>query len=637
MENAKELIKKYSDSYYNDGISLVPDEVFDELVKQVYNDSDMEYVGSPINPNDHPVPHNWYMGSLNKFYDKNALIQYFKNRIGPNDELVVDYKYDGIAVDLEFRNKELYMVSTRGDGFVGADITQQFIFFCDYFDFSLNDHLVNNFNLHGELIIATSEQKRLGVTTNPRNYVSGLVKRKNYWHDTDLKHCLVFCPYNYYSGDLFPEDFVKEKYFDRAIGFQSEQRRNNLLVAATVTKCDKLEETMDVYESLIEEKLFPCDGLVIKVRNLYQTEENKFKGLTGKNPKWSVAYKWKNETTETVLNKISYQVGRTGNVTPVAWFEPVKLNGTIIKKCSLHNDQYIEAMNIKEGDLVEIYKAGEIIPQVLRVIEHRGEPHKPIKTCPECNAVLKQKIDKIDKYCSNLSCSRQSIRSLIHYASKDAMNIKHMGPKVIEKLYELGYLSSIIDFYSLSDADIDQATGSELVTDKIMASIEKSQELSVEHLIYALGIPTIGKTKARILAEHYGNLWKIKAGIADGDVIDGIGPNSTFYLNEWFTNHEELLEDLTDCFVCFRFKYKNGPLDGLNICVTGVLDNDILSRSDAKRLIPDLGGRSQDTVSQSTDILVVGERPSQGKIRTANMHNIQKMNATEFYKLAEVL
>ena len=525
IEELTNKINKYNELYFNDSSSVLTDYEYDCLIDEL-NKLEEQYPeyklpNSPLNNNGEihsnkfkKVSHKIPMLSLKKTYSFEEIEDFIKNiNKNYNDvSYVCELKLDGISIDAHYLNNKLVTLSTRGDGYTGDDITHNSSYITNL-PLEINSD-IKDIHFRGEAIMKLSDFNSINkilmsnnsneVLSNPRNTASGTLKLTN---DTPKKNNRILTSYFY---SIIVDNNTKS--IHTQIETLNFIKKYNLPLNNTYRFCKNINDIIDYinfYEKEKDNIDIPIDGIVIKINEhkYYETL-----GYTNKHPKWAIAYKYKPKATSTKLINIEYTVGRTGVITPVANFEPVKISGTIIKKATLHNILEITRLGIRENDNILIKKSGEIIPKIIGVdITKRNINNKKIneiKNCPSCNEKLIQKNNLI--YCPNKNCKDRIIESIKHFVSKEAMDIKCIGDKIINEFYKKGIIKSIIDIYKIKFRDIVRLPGfSTLSTKKLIDEINNSKSQPLYKFIYGIGIDGVGISVAKNLVEEFKSIENI--------------------------------------------------------------------------------------------------------------------------------
>ncbi len=528
---------------------------------------------------------------------------------------VCEQKFDGLSVSLIYKNGYLVSGATRGDGVVGEDITHNVKTIK-----TIPLHLKKDIDIEvrGEIIMSKDTLNKLNekrskeglpLLQNCRNAAAGSARQldSKIAAERNLDNFIYHLPN--------PEDYgLKTHYealeFMRSLGFK---------VSTNCALVKTKQEILDYIETLAKQRPdlpYDIDGVVIKVNELDLQEQL---GFTSKYPKWAIAYKFPSEEVYTKLTDIIFTVGRTGQITPNAVLEPVIVMGSKVKRATLHNEDYIRTLDLRIGDTVAIHKAGDVIPEVIRPLEERRtgleKDFSMIDTCPICGTKLIQKEGLIDYFCPNEHCAARKVNSLIHFASRGAMNIDGLGDEIIENLYNEKFLQTIPDFYKLYlyKEDLKELEGfGEKSVSHILDSIEASKQNSLEKLLFGLGIPGIGAKNAKLLAKEYGNIDKLKyASVEELTSIKDIGDILAKNIVDYFHNNKELIETLKSIGLNTEYIGEktsfNEYITGKKFVITGTIEG--LSRDEIKEFIEKNNGTVSESVSKNTDIVIVGEKP----------------------------
>ncbi|MGS2764452.1 NAD-dependent DNA ligase LigA [Sinomicrobium sp. M5D2P9] len=657
IQDLREELTKHNYNYYVLDNPTISDYEFDMKLKELQDlearhpefydvSSPTVRVGGMITKNFETIVHDYRMYSLDNSYSKEELEDWEKRiqRIlgDASVAFVCELKYDGASISLYYENGELARAVTRGDGFQGDDVTNN-VKTIRSVPLRLHGDYPEKFHIRGEIILpregfAKMNRERVEAGEdpymNPRNTASGSLKLQD--NSEVAKRPLDCLLYSIIGENLnFREQFEGlEK--ARGWGFK----------VPTVAKlCHSTQEVMDFvnYWDVHRHELpYETDGVVIKVNNIAQQEEL---GYTAKAPRWAMAYKFKAEQVSTVLNSISYQVGRTGAITPVANLEPVLLAGTTVKRASLHNADQIEKLDVREGDTVFVEKGGEIIPKIIRVDFTRRDPDSAptayITHCPECGTELIRKEGEAQHYCPNYyGCPPQITGRIQHFISRKAMDIEGLGSETVELLYKEGLIENYADLYLLEK---EQIVPLERMADKsaenLVAGVEKSKEIPFERVLYALGIRFVGETVAKKLAKAYISVDALKnATLEDLVGVDEIGIKIAESVVEFFRNEEnlEIVERLRSYGVQMeispeKLQGQTDTLKGLTFVVSGVFE--ILSRNDLKKHIEDNGGKVASSISSKTSYVVAGDNMGPSKREKAEKLGIPLISEHDFLEM----
>lgn len=626
IEYLKSVIEQYNYEYYVLNQSSVSDWEFDILMNELLDlekrypeyatlDSPTKRVGGVASERFQKVVHESQMLSLGNVFNADELRD-FDAKIRKEVHAftyVVELKIDGLSISLKYENGLLVRAATRGDGFVGEDITANVRTISSL---PLKIPFTQPLEVRGEIYMSKKaftelNNERLAkgeeLFRNPRNAASGSVRQL----DSSLVKKRKLDVFIYYLMD--------RKMVSTHLDSLETLKRFGFPVNPETKHCQTIEEVIQTIETigLVRHQLpYEIDGVVIKV-NEYRTYDEI--GYTSKFPKWAIAYKFPAEEMATIVHDITFQIGRTGVVTPVAELKPVLISGSMVSRATLHNEDFCLDMDIRIGDEVMVRKAGEIIPEVLRVnLEKRPKdaiPFAMITHCPTCQHELLRKIGEADYYCVNPSCEAKQIEGLIHFASRDAYNIDGLGEKIVTELFNDGFLHSIADIFRLDRhySTLIQKEGyGEKSVQKLLEAIEKSKQNPLDKLLFALGIRHVGQKASKNLAEYYGHITHI-ANAKEEEIMEikDIGKAIASSIVSYFASekNQALLEELK--ILGLRLDYssnksqKQTMFTGKTVVLTGTLKT--FSRSEAEALIEKYGGSSSGSVSKKTDYIVYGD------------------------------
>lgn len=603
-------------------------------------------VGGAITKNFETIFHEYRMYSLDNSYSKEDLLDWetrCKKIVGDVPiEYTCELKYDGASISISYENGELKKAVTRGDGFQGDDVTNN-VKTIKAVPIRLKGDFPEKFDIRGEIILPFAGFEKMnqdlieiGETpySNPRNTASGSLKLQN--SAEVAKRPLDCLLYSIIGNNLNlktqNEALQKARDWGFKVPSQSKLAKN----------LDEVFQFIDYWDVHRHELPYETDGVVVKV-NLIQYQEEL--GYTAKSPRWAMAYKFKSEQVSTVLNSISYQVGRTGAITPVANLEPVQLAGTIVKRASLHNADQIEKLDIRIGDTVFVEKGGEIIPKIIAVdLSQRNSnalSTNYITNCPECNTALVRIEGEANHYCPNFyGCPPQIIGRIQHFISRKAMDIEGLGGETVALLYNAGLVSNYADLYELKKEQIIPLERmAEKSAENLVKGVEDSKNVPFERVLYALGIRYVGETVAKKLAKHYKNIDAIaNASLLDLILVDEIGEKIAQSVVLFFENKENRLtiERLKNYGVQLEINASNDTtvsdkLKGKTFVVSGVFE--IYSRDELKKAIEDNGGKVGSSISSKTDYVIAGDNMGPSKLEKANQLNIPIITEVDFNQL----
>lgn len=619
-----ELINKYTYQYYVLDQSEISDYDFDMLMQELKNlesqfpelvkpDSPTQRVGGIASGRFEKVQHAVQMASLQDVFSLEQVGSFTEKCREELDspEFSVEPKIDGLSVSLEYENGLLVRGSTRGDGFTGEDVTAN-IRTIRSIPLSIKN-APEFLEVRGEVYMPKNsfeelveQQERNGEQPfkNPRNAASGSLRQKDPKTTASRKLDIFIFNIQQCTGRDFSTHTETLDYL-KSLGFK---------VIPSYKKCTEVSEITEEIERIGQERsgfMFDIDGVVIKVNSL---EQRKAMGATSKTPKWAVAYKYPPEEKETTLLDIEINVGRTGAITPVAVFDPIILAGTSVSRAVLHNQDFITEKDIRTGDRIIVRKAGEIIPEVLRSVSHveNSVPFTLPDKCPVCGTKAVREEDESVLRCPNPECPAQLLKNLIHYASKDAMNIDGLGEANMSLFVEKGLVKSPADLYTLRKEQISVLDRmGDKSAENLLEAIEKSKSLELDRLIYALGIRNIGRRNSTLICERFSDIDSLlDASKEDILTIDGVGDVMAENLvNSLHEPHmHELIEKLRNLGLNMTYNKKKSVDDrfsGLTFVITGTLPN--MKRDEAKKLIESYGGKVSGSVSKKTSFVLAGE------------------------------
>lgn len=644
------ILRKASEEYYNNDNPTITDQEYDSYMDELISieekhpeliriDSPTKKIGGEVKEGFEKVIHKIPMMSLGDIFNEEEVIEFDKKikKVISNPEYVCELKIDGLSVSLDYVDGILETASTRGDGTVGEDITHN-VRTIKNVPLTLKEKI--NIEVRGEIympklsFVKLNEERKLNNEkefANPRNAAAGSVRQLD--SRVAAKRNLSTFLYHIPNADMHNLNTHYEAIeYMKKLGFT---------VNENIKKVSSIEDVIEYinYWTIHRNELpYEIDGIVIKVNNL---DEQKKLGITAKVPKWAIAYKFPAEEILTRLINVEFCVGRTGKITPRADLSPVRLAGSVVSSATLNNEDYINEKDIRIGDIVSIRKAGDIIPEVVEVKkERRTGKEEKIKipfNCPICDTKLVRKAGESHYFCENKNCDARIQESLIHFASRDAMNIEGFGERIVEDFYNKGYLKSISDFYKLNQYKDElkslEGFGEKSITN-LLNNIENSKNNSLEKLLFGLGIRHVGKKTAKIISSVYPSLEQIKEKqIEDFSSIPEVGDVIAKSIVDYFKKEENiiLIEQLKQCGL--NFNYINTNLEeNINFkdkifVITGSLE--IYSRNEIKELIENIGGKTSESVSKKTDVVIVGKDPG-SKYKKAFDLGITIWNEEEF-------
>ena len=628
----EELVNIINEANYNYHVldnPTITDQEYDKYLEELYKleekypelvreDSPTKKIGGEVLDKFEKVTHDIPMMSLSDVFNEDE-INLFDSRIkkeGVNPEYVCELKIDGLSVSLKYEKGVFKRAATRGNGVVGEDITNN-VKTIKTVPMRIKEDI--DIEVRGEIFMSKDTLSKLNIERekngepifkNCRNAAAGSIRQL----DSSIAAKRNLEVFIYHLPN--PEDYgiktqMESLEYMEKLGFRT-NKDNNKLVKNIDDVLHFIEEKSKIRDSLP----YDIDGVVIKLNNLL---DQKKVGYTLRYPKWATAYKFPAEISYTKLIDIKFTVGRTGQVTPNAILEPVNVMGSTISKTTLHNEDFVIERDLKIGDIVGIKKAGDVIPEVVCALpERRNGSEKDFvmtKTCPICGSRLVKKKEESAYYCENPNCDRRQIESLIHFASREAMNITGFGDRIIEDFYNFGYIKSIVDFYKLdtiaSELKELEGFGNKSI-ENLLNEIDNSKHNSLERLIFGLGIRYVGRKTAKILAKYYKNLYKLFDATYDElNNIPDIGDKIASSVYEYFHNPEnrELIDSLHELNLNMDYlqeEKENELFTNKTFVITGTLSK---SRDEIKDLIESIGGKVSDSVSKKTDYLILGENP----------------------------
>lgn len=657
-----EALRKHNYLYYNEDAPTISDFEFDMLMKELQEleekfpefadeNSPSKRVGGEITKKFETIEHKYPMLSLSNSYNRTELTE-FDERVQKILGKAVDYtcelKYDGVAIGISYKNGKIERALTRGDGSKGDDITTN-VKTIRSIPLVLNGNYPDEFEIRGEIFYPLSVFKKLNearleageaALANPRNAASGTLKMQDSAVVAERK---LDCYLYYVLGENLPyKGHLENVQESLKWGFKAPTVQKNL-----IRKCkniDQIFEFIDYWEVHRHELDFEIDGIVIKV-NDYDAQEEL--GFTAKSPRWAIAYKYQTEQAETRLNEISYQVGRTGAITPVANLEPVLLAGTTVKRASLHNADQIEKLDIREGDLVQVEKGGEIIPKVVGVnLAERPADSTPTiyrTTCPECETELVRIEGEAQHYCPNVwACPPQIKARMAHFISRKAMDIDGLGEETIEQLFDAGLVKNVSDLYRLKKDELlllDRMA--EKSVTNLLEGLEKSKQVPFQRLLFGIGIRYVGETVAKKLAKHFKNIEAIMQAtfeelIAVDEIGDKIAESIILFFEE--ERNLKLIEELKESGLKMEMEEMedtsiSNVLEGKTFVVSGVFT--LFSRDELKKAIEDNGGKNVGSISSKTNYLIAGDKMGPAKKEKAEKLGVQIISEEEFVKMTK--
>ncbi len=650
IEQLRKLISFHSNLYYNLDNPVLSDTQYDELYKRLQElenaypqyrsaDSPTQKVGGVASHTFAPVQHAVPMMSLDNSYSADEIRQWHtrsaKTLGTENFEMVVEGKIDGVSCSLTYQNGRLVQAASRGDGKVGEDITAN-VLTIHNIPHQLSGAPSGTLEIRGEvyldkkdLVALNAQQQAAGgnLFANTRNAAAGSLRQK----DAHLaaKRPLKFFAHSFGQGDITAESFSAFIDQCRAWGFA---------VCPVRTRVTQIEEVIRFYnqfESSRHNLPFDVDGLVVKVNRF---DQQHILGVTARSPRWAIAFKYPAPQATTTVKNIVFSVGRSGIITPVAELEPVPCAGVIISNATLHNFDEINRLGVRVGDSVIIERAGEVIPKVIKVVEHKGtQAVVPPTQCPSCGAPVYKEQGEVGYYCINPACPAQLHARLLHFASRDALDIDGLGEVVVHQLLHWEFVAEFADIYNLSILHLLRLPNfKDKKAQNLLDAIEASKTRPLSKLLFALGIAFVGEKTAEVLANHFHTLDALKAAtLEELQHIPDVGEKVSQSIYDFFHDKKALeqIEKLRAAGLNFTqpAKEKSGNiLDGKTLVFTGELKT--MTRDEAERLAKQYGGKASGSVSKKTSYVVAGEAAG-SKLKKARELGVPVLSEEEFLKL----
>ena len=654
IERLRSELHKHNHRYYTLDAPVISDYDFDQLLKKLEqleaahpeffdSNSPSVRVGGEVTKNFETVSHRFPMLSLGNTYSLEELQDWIirVQKLAPNATFVCELKYDGVAIGIQYVNGALARAVTRGDGAQGDDITTN-VRTIKSIPLQLTAPYPEDFEIRGEIVLpharfdalnAQRSAQGLSLFANPRNCASGTLKLQ----DSAEVAKRGLDAYLYY---VLPEGVLASNHSESIahagkLGFKIPRTQDKF-----IAKCDSIEAIMnfvDHWDKARKELPFDIDGVVIKVDN-YKAQEDL--GFTAKSPRWATAFKFKAERIPTVLESVSYQVGRTGAITPVANLQPVWLGGTTVKRASLHNEDQIAALDLHNGDTVFVEKGGEIIPKVVGVdVDNRKESALRIEFishCPECHSPLSRLDGEAQHYCLNeSSCEPQVSGRIDHFISRKAMDITGMGSETVALLVKKNLVSTPADLYKLTYEELIQLDGfKERSVLNVLDGVKASKSQPFERVLFAIGIRHVGATVAKKLVRHFKNIESLLSAnredlLAAEEIGEVIADQllATFQKPEWRLEIERLRQSGLNFEAELKEQLSDSPISAKKIVVSGVFES--ISRNELKELIETLGGSNVSSISGKTDYVFAGEGMGPAKLKKATSLGVPILNEME--------
>lgn len=660
IEALRAELNQHNYNYYVLSAPTISDREFDEKMKHLQDlemaypqyadpDSPTQRVGSDLSKEFQQVVHKYPMLSLGNTYSESDVRDFYERvarSLNEPFEIVAELKFDGTSISVTYEHGRLARAVTRGDGTKGDDVTANVKTIRSVPLRLLGDNYPDELEVRGEILLPWAEFDRLNAEreeqeeplfANPRNAASGTIKQQNLAVVAARKLDAYFY---YVLGENLPSD--------THWGNLEQARRWGFKISKAMKLCHSMDEIIDFINYWdTERKNLPVatDGIVLKVNSLTQQRNL---GFTAKNPRWAIAYKFQAEQAETRLNSVSFQVGRTGAITPVANLEPVLLAGTVVKRASLHNADIIKGLDLHIGDQVYVEKGGEIIPKIVGVNKEArsfmiGDEVRFVNRCPVCGTLLVRIEGEAAYYCPNdMGCPPQIKGRIEHFVTRRAMNI-NMGPETVEDLYEAGLVTNVADLYELKMADMMHLERwAEKSARNLMESLRNSKNVSFERVLYALGIRYVGETVARRLAKAFRSMERLEKATAEELLaVDDIGERIAESVIDYFSNerNREVVDRLKSHGLQMELPEEdtnggNDKLKGLTIVISGTFAKH--SRDEYKVMIERNGGKNSGSVSGKTDFILAGDNMGPAKLEKAAKLGVKIINEEEFLKMIEM-
>ena len=653
----REELHAHNHRYYVENAPEISDQEFDALMRELQelearhpemhdDNSPTQRVGSDLSSEFQQVAHRYPMLSLANTYNRQEVADWYesvsKGLHGADFEVCCEMKYDGLSISLTYENGRLVRGVTRGDGVHGDDVTANVRTIRCIPLVLTGDDYPADFEIRGEILMpwkvfenlnAEREKAEEPLFANPRNAASGTLKSQS----SALVASRRLDAYLYY---ILGAELPSDSHYDNL----EHARQWGFKISEGMRKVRTLEEIyafIDKWDT--ERKNLPVatDGIVLKVNSIAQQRQL---GYTAKNPRWAIAYKFKAERERTRLLDVTFQVGRTGAVTPVANMEPVQLAGTVVKRATLNNEDFIRSFDLHIHDYVYVEKGGEIIPKIVGVdVDSREEGAQPVefaKVCPECGTPLVRYEGEAAHYCPNdASCAPQIKGRIEHFISRKAMNIDSLGPETVDEYYRRRLIRNVADLYDITVQDINGDGSRERSARKIVEGIKASVEVPFERVVFALGIRLVGETSAKILARHFKNIDALMNATLDQlTQIDGIGEVMAKSVITYFhtPENQEIVERLRGYGLQMSLSEEQlasatDILAGKTIVISGVFQKH--SRDEYKAMIEQNGGKNTGSISAKTSMVLAGENMGPAKLQKAEKLGIRIINEDEFLEM----
>ncbi len=653
MKELEQIINQANYDYHTLDMPTISDYEYDRFLKELI-DLEEKYpkyksdnsptlkIGGEVLDKFNKYTHLTPMMSLSNAFNF-AELKEFDNRVKKEvDEYSynLELKIDGLAISLIYENGLLVTAATRGDGIIGEDVTLN-VKTIKSVPLKLSEDI--DITIRGEVFMPYSsfnklneerEKEELELFKNPRNAAAGTIRQLDSKivasRNLDLFTYTIINPENY---NLNTQTEVLD--YLKVLGFKVNP--HHVLVKTEA----EIEHHINRFDDLRKELTYDTDGVVVKVNEFSLYEKI---GYTVRHPKWATAFKFAPEEIQTKLKDITFQVGRTGMITPVAELEPVLISGSVVARATLHNEDFIKSLDVRVNDVVVVRKAGEIIPEVLKVIKEERKdsvPFEMITNCPSCNSILHKEETEADWFCINPTCPAQIVNKMIHFASRDAMNIDTLGEKVIKQLYDENILNDIIDIYKLKehyDKMLTLERMGQRRVENILNAVEASKNNTLDKLVFGLGIKHVGSKVARLLVDEYPSLDLLKQAPKEDlmnifEIGERIASSVVDYFNTDYANY--LIESFKELNVNTVYDNKkveaeDNPFKDKVVVLTGKLEN--YSRNQAKEIIESLGGKITSSVSRNTDMVLAGSDAG-SKLTQANKLEIKVISEADFIRM----
>jgi DNA ligase (NAD+) len=669
MDNKKDDVKAeiekisgeidcYNHQYYVENNSLINDFEFDKLLEKLQKlenefpefaleTSPTKRVGGDITKKFESVKHRFPMLSLSNTYSVEEISEWenrIKKSISEPIEYVCELKYDGVAIGISYQEGKMVQALTRGDGSQGENVSTN-VKTIKTIPLNLKGDFPADFEIRGEIFFPlaafnrTNKERKLNGEqefANPRNSASGTLKSLD--SKVVASRGLDCFLYGIYGDNLNFESHYESVLKAKEWGFKIPSVKNNYILKTN--SIDGIMKFINHWDKERKNLPFEIDGIVIKV-NRYKIQREL--GFTAKSPRWAIAYKFKTETVETILESVHYQVGRTGAITPVANLKSVQLGGTTVKRASLHNADQIAKLDLHLGDSVYLEKGGEIIPKIVGVNESLRQENAPlvefISKCPECNSELVRNEGEVQNFCPNeKACPPQVKGKIEHFISRKAMNIDGLGAETIDLLYNKSLIKNCADLF---DLNFNQIVDLDRMADKsannLLLGLKEAYKVPFERVLFALGIRFVGETVAKQLAKAFETIEALSLATYEQLIeVDEIGDRIALSIIQYFSekDNRELLERLMKAGLQFEIvkeELNSIALEGKNFVVSGVFEK--FSRDEIKKMIEDNGGKNVSSISSKTDLVLAGENMGPAKLEKANKLNITIISESDFLNM----